>query len=230
MPLFFLIAGWALSESLARRGLVRVLRERSRKLLLPLGFGMVAFGPFLRWIELQHGLLKSASGQLLPRQVLPFWEIAGRYFTQPGLLTWAHLWFLAYLWTFTMLYLPLWCVLIKVARSMSGSKTVLSRISSSLALVLPLAAIASLETLLRDTWPGYQNLFDDWANFATFSVFFLFGMVLGHAPAPCQALNRFSGALLVTGVVASLCQTSLRMQVWASYLLTCYALDTSACC
>ena len=29
---------------------------------------------------------------------------------------------------------------------------------------------------LRDRWPGHQNLYDDWANFLFYSLFFIIGM------------------------------------------------------
>jgi len=56
MPLFFVVAGWATFVSLQARGTRRFLRERVRRLLLPLIVGCVLFGPPIKYFELRSGM------------------------------------------------------------------------------------------------------------------------------------------------------------------------------
>ena len=56
MPLFFLIAGWSLYGSLARRGAGGVFRERLRRLGVPLVVGCLLFMPIIKYLELSSGL------------------------------------------------------------------------------------------------------------------------------------------------------------------------------
>jgi hypothetical protein len=124
MPLFFLLAGWSLCGSLRTRGSAGVLNERSLRLLVPLLFGCVLFMPVIKYLELSSGLdLNHVGLRVSPalqdgfRLVIPdglpvakpfgesFREFLPTFFTLER-FTWAHLWFVAYLLTFTLLYLP----------------------------------------------------------------------------------------------------------------------------
>ena len=174
MPLFFLLAGWSAFESLAQRGSARFVRERLGKLVLPLVFGVLVICPPIRWVELREGLFVTASGRALPAEPgVGLLEFLPRYYTLAG-LTWSHLWFLAYLFTFSLLYLP-----ILVALQRVPARRVPERRSAVYLALLPLILV---QVTLRGRWPGYQNLVDDWANFAYYSLFFLFGFALARAP------------------------------------------------
>ena len=39
----------------------------------------------------------------------------------------------------------------------------------------PIAPLAFVQATLRERWPGFQNLVDDWANFSYYLLFFLLG-------------------------------------------------------
>jgi len=174
MPLFFLLAGWSAFGSLAQRGSAGFMRERVGRLLVPLAFGMLVICPPIRWVELREGLFVTASGRALPAEPgVGLLEFLPRYYTPEG-VTWSHLWFLAYLFTFTLLYLP---ILVRLSRA--AVRRVPER---GAALYLALLPLVLVQVTLRGRWPGYQNLVDDWANFAYYSLFFLFGFALARAP------------------------------------------------
>ncbi len=176
-----------------------VLRERSRKLLLPLAFGLAAYGPFLRWREMEHGMRKNIKGQFLPPEHVPFSHVLSLYFKDPGLLTWAHLWFLIYLWVFTLLYAPVWVALSPLLVRHASDRYTRLRVL----LLLSLCAVTASEVCLRERWPGYQNLIDDWANFASYSVFVLLGLLIGAVPQLKEDLRQHSAYLLVLGLACS---------------------------
>src|SRR5262245_15697508 len=126
MPLFFLLAGWSAFSSLSLRGTGGFLRERFFRLFVPLVAACVLLMPAIKYLELSSGLDANYTGLYVDpklqdgfRQVIPsglpaaapfdqsFLDFLPTFFTDLTRFTWAHLWFVAYLLTFTLLYLPL---------------------------------------------------------------------------------------------------------------------------
>jgi len=199
MPLLFVLAGWSIVSSLGARNGEGFVGERVRKLFIPLIAGCVLFGPTIKYFELRSGLDASMTGLKVAaelqdtfRQVLPadfpvaapfnesFLEFWPTYFT-PERFTWAHLWFIAYLFTFTLLYRPLF------AAWMRRPGTV-ERVAAPW-VYAPIVPLALAQVFLRPHWPGLQNLIDDWANFAYFSTFLITGFLLARYPAFERAVH-----------------------------------------
>jgi peptidoglycan/LPS O-acetylase OafA/YrhL len=201
MPLFFVLAGWSAWDSLGKRSVGRFALERVQKLLIPLLFGMAVFGPILRWAELRTGQMILVGGEHLAAQPeLALLDYVPTYFASTAHLTWGHLWFLAYLFTFTLLYLPLLALARRAAQRIRA-------LSVGAGLVyLPIVPLALVQLTLRERWPGMQNLIDDWANFAYYSLCFLLGFALAAAPRFEQAcLEQWRRAgMLALGAVAVL--------------------------
>jgi uncharacterized protein (DUF2147 family)/fucose 4-O-acetylase-like acetyltransferase len=210
MPLFFLLAGWSLCESLRARGSAGVLRERSLRLFVPLLFGCVLFMPVIKYLELSSGLdLNHAGLRVSPalqdgfRLVIPqglpgaepfhesFTEFLPTFFTLER-FTWAHLWFVAYLFTFTLLYLPVFSYLLRRSRH-------LGRVSAPV-VYAPILPLVLVQALLRPHWPGIQNLYDDWANVAYYTTYLFAGFVLARYPVIEEAAQREWRRALVLGV------------------------------
>ena len=97
------------------------------------------------------------------------------FFTRLDRFTWAHLWFVAYLFTSAALS----------ARSFSRllRRPCAHGARSPAWLYAPTRPLALVQLVLRPLWPGIQNLYDDWANVAYYSTFFLAGFLLAWAPA-----------------------------------------------
>lgn len=212
MPLFFLLAGWSLHGSLRARGAAGVVRERSRRLLVPLLAGCVVFMPVIKYLELASGLdLNHAGLRVSPahqagfRLVIPeglgtappftesFAAFLPTFFTLER-FTWAHLWFVAYLFTFTLAYLPLFAWL--AARPASPRPVPAALVYA------PVVPLALVQVGLRPHWPGIQNLYDDWANVAYYSTYLVAGFAIARAPAFEQALHREWRRALVLGTAA----------------------------
>jgi glucan biosynthesis protein C len=172
MPLLFLLAGWSLVPSLQRRSPAAIMRERRQRLLVPLGFGIVALMPLLAYVEARHhGETDAAFLDYLPT-----------FFTSLDEFTWMHLWFLAYLFVFTWLYLP-------ALRRVHERDWTVERVPAW-ALYAAIVPLAAVQIGLRGRWPGYQNLYDDWANFSYYSLFFVAGFLLARFPAVELAVHR----------------------------------------
>ena len=172
MPLFFLLAGWSLHASLTLRGPAAVLGERFKRIFIPFVFGCLTLCVGLGYVE--HILMKHIE--------MSFLEFIPKFFTSLDYFTWGHLWFLIYLFTFTLLYFPLFWLL---ARKPGSSAHV-----STWRLYLPIPVIMFLQITLRIWWPGMQNLYDDWGNFTYYSIFMWLGFLLGRDPALREAVSR----------------------------------------
>jgi fucose 4-O-acetylase-like acetyltransferase len=191
MPLLFTLAGWSIVPSLERRGARGLLRERRDRVLVPFAFGVLALIPLCAYAEARHKGETDA----------PFLEYLPSFFSSLNQFTWMHLWFLIYLYVFTLIYLPgfRWAH----AREWSVERVPAWAIYAA---IVPLAAV---QVGLRGRWPGYQNLYDDWANFSYYSLFFIAGFLLTCVPAIERAVHAERrraafigiGALLTMAVI-----------------------------
>jgi glucan biosynthesis protein C len=182
MPLLFFIAGAGTWFALGHRTALEYVTERVRRLLVPLAFGMLVIVPPQTYLErLQQGRFHGSFLDFYPH----FFE--GVY--PAGNLTWNHLWFLAYLFVFSLLLLPffLW------ARGEGGRNRV-SRLTSLfrtgpslLLLAIPPMAV---QACLRVRWPGEQNLIDDWANFFFYITMFAYGYIVFAAEGVMDRVAR----------------------------------------
>ena len=99
LMLLFVVSGYASRALLARSpGLIDFVAGRSRRLLVPLIFGMAVIVPPQSWVELttQHGYT---------RDFIWFWtRDYFRFGALDGVIlpTWNHLWFVVYLWLYTI--------------------------------------------------------------------------------------------------------------------------------
>lgn len=105
-----------------------------------------------------------------------FWAFLPTFFTRFDRFNWQHLWFLIYPYSFTLLYLLLF-------RRLAGAKPRGQKRVHPASVYLPLLPLALAQVLLRSRWPGYQNLFGDWANFAYYSLYLSFGFLLAARPS-----------------------------------------------
>jgi fucose 4-O-acetylase-like acetyltransferase len=195
MPPFFTIAGWAAVQSLRRRSPARFLRERLVRLVVPLIAGILLLGPIIKFIELGQGRDLSLSGfRLVPPLTMPFLAFLPRYYTRIALVTWSHLWFLAYLALISVALLPL---LVHLARRAPAAF-----VPGAALIYLPAVPLALVLTLFHGYWPYLPNLLTDWTNFAYFALCFATGAVIGAWPGFEVRLQAEVPRLAVLGMIA----------------------------
>ncbi|MFQ5478864.1 MAG: acyltransferase family protein [Candidatus Binatia bacterium] len=211
MPLFFLLAGWSVFSSFSARGGSGFLKERVSRLLVPLIAGCLLFGPLIKYVELSSGLDLSFSGlragqelQAGFREIIPsglglappfdeslieFWP---SYFTNFDRFSWSHLWFIAYLFTFSLLYRPLFAWLGRREPKRENDRKALScrAVVPPRWVYFPILPLVLIQVGLRPHWPGIQNLYDDWANFAFYSTFMIAGFLMARYPDYEAAIHR----------------------------------------
>ena len=217
MPLLFLLAGWSAFASYRIRGVSSFLRERLRRLVVPLVAGCVLLAPGIKYLELRsgldlnfHGLRASEVLQEGFRLVIPnglpvappfhegFWRFLPTFYTQLDRFTWSHLWFLAYLLTFSVIVLPGLALLARGSRAPSHV--------SRAWVYAPILPLVTIQLTLREHWPGPYNLVADWANFSFFATFLIAGIVLARVPALENAVveERQRSLMIATAAVALL--------------------------
>ena len=107
MPLIFLISGASIYLALRPHGAVRFLRERVLRLLVPLVFGILILSPPQVYLErLTHGQFEGSFLEYLPIYFRD-WNSWNGEFDWAGV----HLWYLAYLFLFTLVLLPFFAAL-----------------------------------------------------------------------------------------------------------------------
>jgi peptidoglycan/LPS O-acetylase OafA/YrhL len=187
MQLFFLVAGSATFYALGFRSGRAYAKERFFRLFVPFVFGLAVIIPPQGYFNLlRNPRYHQSYLQFLANFIQVDPATAGNY---RGTFEWGHLWFILYLFTFSLLALPLFLYL----RGDSGRRWI-SRLAGLAArpagVFLFFIPIALSECLLRPHWSGMQNLLDDWANFCSYLTYFIFGYLFCSDERFGQALDR----------------------------------------
>jgi peptidoglycan/LPS O-acetylase OafA/YrhL len=199
MSLLFLVSGAAsgfLMKKLATRAFVR---ERSARLLVPLLFGMLVVVPPQPYFEVVEKVRYAGSYADFMQLYL------GAYggFCRDGdcltLPTWNHLWYLPYLWTYTLVLAAL-AALAGRDRLARASAWLATMLAGWRALVLPAALLALVRITLKPHFEETHALVDDWFNHATYLPLFLAGALLSARPDFWRELQRLRWPALGTAL------------------------------
>jgi glucans biosynthesis protein C len=182
MAVLFLVSGVGTAYALGHRGARRYLRERTRRLLVPLVFGILVIVPPQIYIE------RIAGGETFA-SFINFWPSTLRLQPYPaGNTSWHHLWFVAYLLMYSVAALPLflWWRSARTARVREAVDGFLAGRGIYL-LGLPLAVVMAA---LAVRYPGPQNVVDDWARLLFYFLIFIYGFVLCRADAAWRGMEE----------------------------------------
>ncbi len=196
MPLLFFISGSAVWFAMDRYSTWKFFLERQKRLLLPLVFGMLVVIPPQVYVErLYH---KQQYDSFL--DFYPTIFTTGSY--PQGNLSWHHLWYVPYIWAFSMLMLPLF-VWLKSSPGSQALKCAQAWLARPWLLFLLFAPSAVSDILLRPFWPGDQNnLLSDWGNFSHKLTFFVMGFLLASAIPMYDLFAAHRRKFLVAGIAS----------------------------
>jgi surface polysaccharide O-acyltransferase-like enzyme len=176
MPLLFLLAGMSAYASLGSRGPGAFIGERVGRLFVPLVTGMLIVVPLQVYLErVAHGVALRASSLDFTGSFLEFYPTYFACCYPDGNLSWHHLWFLASLFVFSLLLLP---VLLLLRRCLAGRDPVASGGIAAMALVCLGLPLLPIEIGLRPSFPSSHALIDDFANDAHYLWLMLAGALL----------------------------------------------------
>lgn len=209
MPLLFAISGIAIGLSLPGRSPGRFALTRTWRLLLPLLFGMLFVVSIQAYCEgVSKGTLQPGYLQFLLRylQVQP-WP-AGTFTGAEHGITWNHLWYLAYLWIYTLILLPLTPVL----ASGRGQRLLdwLCRPRHGLLLLLPAAVFFVYLIVLLPRFPETHALVGDWYLHAEYFSVFVLGYAIARQTSLWQQLQRLRWPTLAIAIVSICVELSLK--------------------
>ncbi|MBN1885247.1 MAG: acyltransferase [Candidatus Krumholzibacteriota bacterium] len=200
MYLLFLVAGTASAMAMRYRSRREYVVERVRRLLVPLLAFMILLFPVLGWhwpsdIDL--------TGVDFLTQFWPWCILTMFHSPVSGGPNWAHMWFVGYLFIYSML------LLYAYPRILAGTCRFCEQTTRLLtgrrgAIFLGGVPIAAIFALLSPIWPFFQNnLYTDWGYFAYNLTAFLFGLVIAGDPRWRRAIDRHLTVSLALGIALS---------------------------
>jgi hypothetical protein len=198
LPLLFTVSGFATAAVLGKSaGVAGFLRNRTARLLVPTLFAAVLIIPPQPWIELvtQHGYAASL-GHFWTHDYFRFGTVDGIV-----LPTWQHLWFVVYLWVYTLALVAILVFTPGTARA-SFARFADDLLGGPGLLLVPLAWLAAHMAI---SWPGAEPnhaLVDDWPAHRMYFPAFGFGFFLADAPRTWNTIRRLwrvAGVLAILG-------------------------------
>lgn len=200
MPLFFSISGGTSLYSLGKRKFTVFIRERFFRLVIPYCMGIVLLIPPQKYVEaLDKGRFQGNFLEFIPFMLS---HRSHNYFTPDVFGSYGHhLWFLAFLFVFSLLVYPL-----SLLSRPSGSETGFTRaihgfiriFSGMRGVALISFPLMVLSLAIRPLAPGYG----DWPDFIYWFSFFIAGYLIHSSDTMLASLERRWNFLLITGLSA----------------------------
>ncbi|MFZ2989816.1 acyltransferase family protein, partial [Ideonella sp.] len=191
------------------------LRRRARQLLWPLLFGMLVVVPPQAWLEVVTKLHYPGSyADFMGLYLQAYHGFCGpeKCLTLP---TWNHLWFLPYLWVYSVLA---WLLHRHGAALLDRLGRRLEAIQPWQLLLLPGLPLAAARMLVAQ-FESTHNLTWDWYNHAQYLSIFLIGLLLARSGTlrPWSALQALRWPALILAVAA--------WGLWLSYIQAYESID-----
>ncbi len=198
LPLLFVVSGYA-SRAIFSKDQVPggFAWSRTKRLIVPLVFGVVVITPVQPWIELatQHGYT---------RGFLDFW--ARDYFrfgAVSGIVlpTWQHLWFVGYLWFYTIV-LAIGLAVFPARVKQALADLAVWALQGPFVLIVPALLLTANWLII---YPGVREthaFFDDWAVHRVYFAMLLFGFVLRESAPIWAAIRAWWGLAAVLALAS----------------------------
>ena len=195
LPLLFFISGGGTWFNLQRRGAAEFVRERTRRLLLPLAFGMIVIIPPQVYIE------RILAGRHYS-SYFAFWKTIFTFVPYPaGNLSWHHLWFLPYILTYSLVGLPLF-MLIRSPFGRAAVDRLARHCERGVTIYLLNVPNIAAALILGPRWPVTNNLVSDWANFAGSFLTFVWGFLICGSDRFLDLIERRRREFLIVAGVS----------------------------
>ena len=200
LALLFLVSGAASAFIAARLAPGPLARSRSLRLLVPLAFGVLVVVPPQSYYEVVEKLgYADGFGAFYARYLA-----ADHSFCRGRdclvLPTWNHLWFVAYLWAYTMAlalvlaFAPAWRERVRtgVARALTGWGV----------LLWPWLVLAVARILLVARFPSTHDLVNDWHNHALYFTVFAIGFLIAREDPVWESMEGLRWPALALAVAS----------------------------
>jgi glucan biosynthesis protein C len=189
MPLLLFISGAGTYMALGKRSPTQYVGERFTRLFIPLIFGMFVIVP--PQIFYEHISEYRNYGE--------FYKTVFNFVPYPkGSFSWHHLWFVAYLFFFSLLAIP-YLVFLRSVKSVNFRNSIGKSFSTTAGiLLLPSFIIFFSQLILRPFFPEEtHSLLNDWAYFVYYLLYFLFGMTCYSSSGLWNSIGENRKPLLI---------------------------------
>lgn len=202
MPLFFMMAGASSRFALMRRTGSQYARERVQRLVFPFIVGVIVLTPiefYIQWIY--NGIFEGSFWSFLPEFVRSLLHLPLSELINPAIFeTYGfHLWFLGFLFSFSMISLPifLWLKGDRGTRFIASLTKLWDRRGGMYIFVIP---IMLARLILQPFFPEYTS----WADFTFFLFYFIYGYIIYSDKRFMAVVNRDWKLALGTGIVSTI--------------------------
>lgn len=201
MPLLFFISGTVSFYMMQRRSTLSFIGLRFRRLFIPLLVGMFIIVPPQIYMErLANGYTGS------------FWSWYPEVFNfvpyPKGSFSWHHLWFIAYLFVYDLIFAPLFAWL--VSPKAEKFKVKLAGLAKGKRVYLLLLPGTIWYALMSRSFPETNNLIKDWCYIVYWVFFLMAGFICIMQPKLMDSLERNRRFALTIGFLAILFLNYLR--------------------
>lgn len=216
MPLLFMLSGAGTWFALGFRSGRQYAWERVLRLFVPVVFGMLVVVPPQHYVERLQEHAYIGQAETMPPGIMPGDDPAyletygfdGNYLEfQPhifngfypyGNLSWSHLWFMIYLFIFSLALLPIFL------RYRHGAwKERIPALAAWFArpwhILLPCVPFMITDPLLRPVFPGLQTFVTDWANVLLYGGLFFYGFLFCADGRFIETMARYRRRHLALG-------------------------------
>lgn len=171
LPILFVISGMGTYYALSKRTGWQFAWERTKRLYIPLAFGMLVVVPPQVYIE------RIAKSQFTG-SYFDFWPARAFIGIYPeGNMSWHHLWFLPYLLLFSLVLIPVFLYLRKHPRN-GFLQWVNKTVSKPLGLYIFIIPLYFIESFVEPFFPVTHALIGDWFTIANYIFLFFYGFIL----------------------------------------------------
>jgi glucan biosynthesis protein C len=201
MDLIFLISGIATAFLMRGTGAGEFVKKRAWRILLPLFFGMAVVVPLQPYCQgVANGLVEPGFGQFLVRYYTGYaWPPKAFDGWEYG-FTWNHLWYLAYLFCYTMLLAAIRPLL----ESRRGQKVhaLIGNLRGWRLLLYPSIPLVFFTFALGWKFRSTHDLINDWYYHTIYFTMMLYGWWLATSDGIWAELARLRKVALVAALAA----------------------------
>jgi glucans biosynthesis protein C len=194
LSLLFFVSGCA-TAFLRAKTASGFVHSRTQRLLIPLALGLWVIVPPQSWAQVTEAV--RYNGGYLHFMALYASGFGG--FCREGCLrlpTWNHLWFVAYLWCYTMVAALAWWAIPQRHIDRLGA-AIARRLRGPGLILWPVAVLAAIRIALVARFPDTHALVDDWFEHANYFSVFALGVLLARETGVWDEIRRQRWTALV---------------------------------
>ncbi|WP_299157782.1 acyltransferase family protein [uncultured Tenacibaculum sp.] len=181
MPLLFLVSGVGTYYAIGKRTSWQYVKERFKRLYIPFTFGFFTLVPLMIYVE----RINNYSSFL---DFIPHMFDGGPY--PVGNISWHHLWFILYLFIISLLISPFLNYTKSGHYNMIRGR-IITFFAKRMHLNWLLIILILSQVVLRQYFPNSTHaLYNDWAYFTYYVLFFISGFVLFTNPKIIKTLTK----------------------------------------